>query len=94
VRNVSPADAGNGILHPNTEIGDDGMTTRTYTAVLQFEDGTYIAECLEIGTAAHGHDVQEALQNLTRSTEAYLRKNAPPPPFTPLVTTFEVQLDP
>ncbi len=69
------------------------MATRTYTAVLQFEDGTYIAECLEIGTAAEGRDVQEALRNLTRSTQAYLRQNAPPPSSTPLVTTFEVELD-
>ncbi len=69
------------------------MATRTYTAVLQFEDDTYIAECLEIGTAAHGRDVQEALQNLTRSTEAYLRKHDPPPSSRPLVTTFEVKLE-
>lgn len=69
------------------------MATRTFTAVLQFEDDTYIAECLEIGTAAHGQDVQEALENLARSTAAYLRRNSPPPPSKPLVTTFDVEID-
>lgn len=67
------------------------MATRTLTAVLQIEDGIYIAECLEIGTAGQGRDVPEALSNLRRSTEAYLRDHPLPPISRPLVTTFDVE---
>ncbi len=68
------------------------MRTRTLTAVLQQEGDYYIAECLEIGTAAQGRDVDEALANLRRATQAYARNNTLPVPSQILLTTFEVDL--
>lgn len=65
---------------------------RTLTAVLQHEDGVWIAECVEIGTAGHGLDVEAALASLARSTENYLRTNPPPASTRTLLTTFEVEV--
>lgn len=67
------------------------MALVTLTAVLQREDDLYIAECMEIGTAGQGRDIEEALANLRKSTEAYLRRNALPRLSRPLVTTFEAE---
>jgi predicted RNase H-like HicB family nuclease len=55
------------------------------------EDGVYLAECVEIGTAGQGRDVEEAIVNLTKATEAYLKRNPLPGISRTLITTFEVE---
>ncbi|MDP9379303.1 MAG: type II toxin-antitoxin system HicB family antitoxin [Chloroflexota bacterium] len=67
------------------------MAARTLTAVLMQEDGLYLAECIEIGTAGQGRDIDEALANLRKSTEAYLKSNPLPSVTRTLITTFEVE---
>lgn len=69
------------------------MPTRTFMAVLQQEGEVYVAECLEIGTAAQGRTIEDALSNLRRSTAAYLSNNPLPSLSPTLVTAFEVETD-
>ena len=46
--------------------------TRTFTAILHWEEDVYIAEYPEIGTASQGETVEEAIANLREATELYL----------------------
>ncbi len=65
------------------------MSIHTFTAVVYKEDGLYIAECPEIGTASHGDTIEEAVANLKEATELYLEEFPMPNDGRPLVTTFE-----
>lgn len=73
------------------------MAVRTFTAVIYWEsgeddeDGVYVAECPEIGTASQGDTIEEALANLREATELYLEESPTLEGRHPFVTTFEVQ---
>ncbi|MHC5774362.1 type II toxin-antitoxin system HicB family antitoxin [Nostoc sp.] len=65
--------------------------TRTFTAILHWEEDVYVAECPEVGTASQGETIEEAIANLQEATELYLEEF---PLFETaprlLLTTFEV----
>lgn len=42
------------------------------TIRIEKADGQYAAECLELGTASCGDDIDEALENILDATAAYL----------------------
>ena len=73
------------------------MAVRTFTAVIYWEageddeEGVYVAECPEVGTASQGDTVEEALTNLREATELYLEESPALAGRHPFVTTFEVQ---
>ena len=63
---------------------------KTFTAILQKDDGIYIAKCAEIGTVSQGKTVDEAIKNLKEATELYLEEFPVKGVKRPLLTTFEV----
>jgi predicted RNase H-like HicB family nuclease len=64
--------------------------SRTFTAILHWEDDVYVAECPEVGTTSQGETVEKALANLKEATELYLEE-FPLPEVTPRIfTTFEI----
>ena len=65
------------------------MKVRTFTAVIHKEDGLYVAECPEVGTASQGYTIEEAVANLKEATELYLEDFPLLDVSRPLVTTFE-----
>jgi predicted RNase H-like HicB family nuclease len=48
--------------------------TRTFTAILHWEEDVYVAECPEVGTASQGETIEEAIVNLQEATELYLEE--------------------
>ncbi|MBD2507080.1 type II toxin-antitoxin system HicB family antitoxin [Nostoc muscorum FACHB-395] len=50
------------------------MKTRTFTAILHWEEDVYVAECLEVGTASQGETIEEAIVNFWEATELYLEE--------------------
>jgi predicted RNase H-like HicB family nuclease len=44
------------------------------TAALHREENWYIAQCLEVDVASHGHTIDEALANLAEAVESYLEE--------------------
>ncbi|MFS0516674.1 type II toxin-antitoxin system HicB family antitoxin [Nostoc sp. UIC 10607] len=55
--------------------------TRTFTAILHWEEDVYVAECPEVGTASQGETIEEAMSttgyayaNLREATELYLEE--------------------
>lgn len=65
--------------------------SRTFTAILHWEEDVYVAECPEVGTASQGETIEAAIANLKEATELYLEE-FPLPSTSPrcLLTTFEV----
>ncbi len=65
--------------------------TRTFTAILHWEEDVYVAECPEVGIASQGETIEEAIANFREATELYLEE-FPLPQTAPrrLLTTFEV----
>ena len=66
-------------------------TVQIFHAVINAEPGggSFIAECLEIGTVGRGKTSEEALEELQQSTEVYLQEH--PGIVKPaLVKRFEV----
>ncbi|MCC5629390.1 type II toxin-antitoxin system HicB family antitoxin [Nostoc sphaeroides CHAB 2801] len=65
--------------------------TRTFTAILHWEEDVYVAECPEVGTASQGETIEEAIAYLQQATEMYLEE-FPLAEVAPrrLLTTFEV----
>lgn len=63
---------------------------QTFTAVIHKEDGTYIAECPEIGTISQGKTLEDAIKNLKEATELYLEEFPVKEKSKSLMTTFEV----
>ncbi|MDD5055447.1 MAG: type II toxin-antitoxin system HicB family antitoxin [Candidatus Peribacteraceae bacterium] len=61
-----------------------------WTAVIHEEDGIFVADCPEAGTASQGHSVEEALQNLKEATQLYLEEFPQSVRSHPFVTTFEM----
>jgi predicted RNase H-like HicB family nuclease len=66
---------------------------KTFTAILEKEDGMYIATCSEVGTVSQGKSVEEAVQNLKEATELYLEEFPQEEKAKPLITTFEITVD-
>ncbi len=64
--------------------------TRTFTAIVYWEEDVYVAQCPEVGTASQGETIEEAVANLKEATELYLEE-FPLPEIAPrlLLTTFE-----
>jgi predicted RNase H-like HicB family nuclease len=50
------------------------------TAALHREENWYIAQCLEVDVASHGHTIDEALANLAEAVESYLEEVDDPVP--------------
>ncbi len=48
------------------------MATRSYTAILEKEDGMYMALCPELDVASQGATVEEATANLKEAVELFL----------------------
>lgn len=61
-----------------------------FTAIVRKEDGLYVAECSETGTASQGETIEKALANLKEATELYLEEFPLKSQFHPILTTFEV----
>ena len=65
----------------------------TLTAALHQEEDWYIAQCLEVDVASQGHTIDEALANLAKAVELYLKGVDDPVRHlaaTPVVTTFRL----
>lgn len=63
---------------------------KTFTAIIQKEEETYVAKCPELGTVSQGKTIEEALANLKEATELYLEEFPPKEVSSPFLTTFEV----
>lgn len=63
---------------------------RTFTAVIQKEEGMYVARCPEVGTASQGTTIDEAIANLKEATELYLEEFPIKEQSRPILTVFEV----
>ncbi|MEH2118173.1 type II toxin-antitoxin system HicB family antitoxin [Nostoc sp.] len=48
--------------------------TRTFTAILHWEEDVYLAECPDVGTASQGETIEEAITNLQEATKLYLEE--------------------
>ena len=68
------------------------MVSKTFTAILHFEDDLYVAECPEIGTISQGKTIEEAIANLKEATELYLEEFPTEESSRPILTTFEVAI--
>lgn len=64
---------------------------KTFTAILQKEEGMYVAKCPEVGTVSQGKTVEEAIANLKEATELYLEEFPFKEESHPILTTFEVR---
>ena len=64
--------------------------TQTLTAIVRQEDGLYVAECCETGTASQGETIEQAIANLQEATELYLEEFPLKSSSHPILTTFEV----
>ena len=62
----------------------------TFTAVIQKEEGMFIAKCSEVGTVSQGATIEEAISNLREATELYLEEFPLKQVAHPIMTTFEV----
>ncbi len=63
---------------------------RTMTASVIFEDGWFIAQCLEVDVVSQGESEREALANLKEALELYFE----PPTATvmPHIVPVEIEL--
>jgi len=63
---------------------------RTFTAIVHKEEGLYVAQCPEVGTASQGESIEEAVANLREATELFLEEFPLQQTYRPIMTTFEV----
>tara|TARA_Y100000034_G_scaffold103707_1_gene129614 strand:- start:526 stop:738 length:213 start_codon:yes stop_codon:yes gene_type:complete len=63
---------------------------KTFTALIQKEEGMFIAKCPEVGTTSQGSTIDEAVANLKEATELYLEEFPIQESSRALLTTFEV----
>jgi predicted RNase H-like HicB family nuclease len=93
-KNLSQAQQAQTPENESTQIqfGSSGSQaiSRTFTAVLYWEEDVYVAECPEVGTASQGETIEEAIANLKEATELYLEEFPLPETSPRLITTFEV----
>ncbi|MDX2244688.1 MAG: type II toxin-antitoxin system HicB family antitoxin [Leptolyngbyaceae cyanobacterium bins.302] len=67
------------------------VNSKTFTALIHWEDDVYVAKCPQIGTASQGETFEEALANLKEATELYLQEFPQAEmPSRLMITTFEV----
>ena len=66
------------------------MENQTFSAVLNKEEGMFVATCPEVGTVSQGETVEEALFNLKEATELYLEEFPVAEKDKPIITVFEV----
>jgi len=50
------------------------MESQTFSAIIDKEDGIFVAYCPEIGTVSQGETLEKALENLREATELYLEE--------------------
>lgn len=62
---------------------------KRYNAFVWKEDDWYIAQCVEIDIASHGHSTEEALLNLKEALELHF--TPPIATITPSAYTLEVE---
>ncbi len=93
-KNLSQAQQAQTLENESRQIqfGSSGSQaiSRTFTAVLYWEEDVYVAECPEVGTASQGETIEEAIANLKEATELYLEEFPLPETSPRLITTFEV----
>lgn len=65
---------------------------KTYTAIIEKEDGMYVATCSEVGTVSQGETIEEAVNNLKEATQLYLEEFPSEDKPKPLITTFEITI--
>jgi predicted RNase H-like HicB family nuclease len=68
------------------------MVSKTFSALLHFEDDLYVAECPEVGTVSQGSTIEEAIANLKEATELYLEEFPTDETYRSILTTFEVAI--
>ncbi len=62
-----------------------------FAASITLEEGTYVAQCLEVDVAGEGATREEAVESLKRELEAYLHDSeAVAPPKEPAVSDVEI----
>lgn len=63
------------------------------SAIINKEDGEYVALCPELDVASQGNSIEDALANLKEAVELYLEeeKDVKLSKESPFVTTFEVK---
>ncbi|MEH1863901.1 MAG: type II toxin-antitoxin system HicB family antitoxin [Nostoc sp.] len=45
--------------------------TRTFTAILHWEEDVYVAECPEVGTASQGETIEKAIKTIFKRVLTY-----------------------
>ncbi|MCL1463563.1 type II toxin-antitoxin system HicB family antitoxin [Argonema galeatum] len=50
------------------------IKSRTFTAIVFWEEDVYVAKCPQVSTASQGETIEEALVNLKEATELYLEE--------------------
>lgn len=50
------------------------IKTRTFTAIIHWEEDVYVAECSEVGTASQAETIEKDIVNLQEATELYLEE--------------------
>jgi predicted RNase H-like HicB family nuclease len=63
--------------------------TKNFTASVWYEDGWYIAQCLEVDVASQGESEDEALRNLEEALELYFEE----PSATIAPKVFQIQVN-
>jgi predicted RNase H-like HicB family nuclease len=63
---VSSSAAG---IEPSPEVA---VSRQTYTAIVESEDGGYVALCPELDVASQGDTVEEAIANLREAVDLFL----------------------
>lgn len=66
------------------------METQTFTASIWREDGSFIAQCLEVDIASQGESEEEALINLSETVELYFEP--PQPSVKSVLRRFEISV--
>lgn len=63
------------------------------TAAITFEDGWFVARCLEVEVTSQGKSVEEALQNLKEALELYF-EDTPPVinPVSPIIAPLDIEI--
>ncbi len=46
----------------------------SYTAIIQEQEGVFVAECLEVGAVSLGNTIDEAVERLKKATQKYLEE--------------------
>lgn len=73
-----------------TQVELKASPERIFTAVIYAdEEGGFVAECPEVGTAGQGETREEALEDLRQATRVFLMDFLPPKTSS-LVTQFQL----